>query len=186
MTHLWNWLNECCPSPSVVLETNILLPVLTFVTYWATVLLLFILAQLQRRCYLKWNEMTFTLWHCFKQHYQFNALWPVTFGQLSNSCSTCSTMWCHLKRNDFTFSNCFKHLHHQFSLPALKYQKVNTISQQRSGPHNLSQRNSYYCSKKTFIFITRKYNKCNWIKHVYSKKLSQIKTKGNRIFLQQK
>ena len=108
MIHFRNYFNECCPSPSVVLETNIRVPVLAFVTYWATVLLLFILAQLQRRCYLKWNEMTFTFWqkfwHCSKhRNYNDNSLWSVTFGQLSHSCSTCSTMWCHLKWNDFHF-----------------------------------------------------------------------------------
>ena len=50
------------------------------------------------------------------------------------------------------------------------------------GPHNLSQRNSYYCSKNLSYLSQENIIKCNKIKHVYSKKLSQMK----QIFLQQK
>ena len=49
------------------------------------------------------------------------------------------------------------------------------------GPHNLSQRNSYYCSKNLSYLSQENIIKCTRIKLVYSKKLSQMK----QIFLLQ-
>ena len=156
--------------------------VLAFVTYWATVLLLFILAQLQRRCYLKWNEMTFTFWqkfwHCSKhRNYNDNSLWSVTFGQLSHSCSTCSTMWCHLKWNDFHFLLLFQTPSSSVFTSSPEISESQHHFPAKKWGHIIYHSKIHILAAKTFHIHHKKINviECNKIKHVYSKNLSQMK-----------